>query len=275
VSSFDTNKDLDESYTSTEGLGTIRTLFIDDNTGSRDVRSHRADVTITTNGKGELHLVFSFTLRGDDPDRVPAVFRDTALTTEAGIGPLTWPAQPASDLTTGSTSPPTIGDAYEGGYAQPAGFFEWPDGGLTPPPTGTHEDEGSVIKHLMEVWIPSHEFDQDAAASHWVIRSTNIRWLSVPSLGYDATVGWYPVGSAATLAGTEDFVHFAPQLRYQRFWGYDASELDLKWATNEMSWFRTPHAQSRVLWPSEGGATMLPAGGGGAAEGIPAWPSGV
>ena len=273
VSSFSTDKPLSESYTSTEGLGTTRTLFIGDNTGLRDVRTQRSEVTLTTNGKGELHFIFGFTLKGDDPDRVPAIFRDDTLVVESGIGPLQWPAQPASDLT--STTPATIGPAYKGGYAQPSGYYEWPDGGLTPPPTGSHESDGMLIKHFIEVWMPSFEFDQTIGADHWVVRSTNIRWLSTPSLGYDTTKGWYPLTSSATMAGSEDFAHFAPQLRYQRFWGFDANALDLRWATNEMAWYRTPNPQSRVMWPSESGVTMTPAGGGGSAEGIPSWPSGV
>ena len=80
-------------------------------------------------------------------------------------------------------------------------------------------------------------------------------------------------GSAQTLAGNEDFTHFAPQLRYQRFWGFNTNELDLIWMTNEQSWMVTQHEGSRLYMPSVGGVSF--AFGGSVGQGIPGYPSGA
>lgn len=104
--------------------------------------------------------------------------------------------------------------------------------------------------HFMEIWLPSFEFDA-ATASENVIRSMNVRWLSVPSMKTDGTE-WTILGAAETLAGSEDFTHDAPQLRYQRFWGHNAADLDLAWTTNPLAWYRTPHAGSSLYWPWSG-----------------------
>ena len=40
--------------------------------------------------------------------------------------------------------------------------------------------------------MPTFELDISAMADD-VIRSINIRWLSVPSMNYDSTNGWHPV----------------------------------------------------------------------------------
>ena len=83
-----------------------------------------------------------------------------------------------------------------------------------------------------------------------------------PSMNYNATDGWFPAGASAGISGAEDFPHFAPQLRYQRFWGFDSGALDLKWNTNELSWRTTP-----LPPPAAGGRSCDLAEGQGAEHG--------
>ena len=77
------------------------------------------------------------------------------------------------------------------------------------------------------------------------------------------------------MAGEEDFPHHSPQLRFQRFWGYDASEIDLRWFTNELAWYSTNTKGSEVYYPSKGGIQMelgdsIEGGG----EGLAGYPNG-
>ena len=51
------------------------------------------------------------------------------------------------------------------------------------------------------------------------------------------------------MGGQEDFPHYGAQLRYQRFWGHNASDLDMAWLTNELSWLQSQHEQSRLIHP--------------------------
>ena len=258
MNSFDASQPLVGQYTTAKGLGITKALFIPKNTSVRPNYQH---ITTTTNGKGEVHMILGFTLSGD-VQQATAIYRDGI--TEATIAPLQWATTPASDST--ATPPAAMSDG--GGYEAPASAsdYEWPDGGthLTPT-TGT-------ITHFMEVWMPTFEFSQDAADPDEVLRSINIRWLSVPSMNYDATNGWFPVGAAQSLNGHEDFTHTNPQLRYQRYWGFDAGELDLRWETNEMSWMNTPHGGSRVYFPYAGGSFTTVGEGDIEGDGIPSWP---
>jgi hypothetical protein len=266
---FDTRLTLAEQYTTTDGLGDTRTLFMgpayDGTTELRYIDTHYEHTTLTTNGKGEYHLVMGFTMTGEDGSRQGAVFRDATLATESGINPLQWAGTPLTG--SGNT-------LYTGGYSEASTTPDWTQ--TFKPPYSVAYSATYSHHHLMHVWFPSYEFDDDATASNRVIRSINIRWLSVPSLRYDATEGWQPIGSAQTLAGQEDFMHSFPQIRYQRFWGYDASEIDLSWRTNERAWKRTPHDGSRVYYPSLGGVSLRPAGDLSATgEGVQGFPSGI
>jgi hypothetical protein len=263
VTTFDTNKTLADQYSTTTGLGTTRVLLkapvYDGTTETRYLDPRYKDIQITTNGQGEIHIVLGFRLTGGDDNRVGAVYRDASKQEASGIAPQQW----------ATVSHTETNSLYDGGYAEQSTTPDWSGGGsLNSPTTPVNE-----ITHFMHVWLPSIEFDQNPSADDWVIRSMNIRWLSVPSLNYDATTGWQPVGSAQSLAGNEDFVHFAPQLRYQRFWGFNASELDLTWLTNENSWYTTQHEGSRLFMPSTGGVSF--AFGGSVGQGIPGYPSGV
>lgn len=264
---FDTRIPLADQYSTTDGLGDTRTIFMgptyDGSTELRYTDTYFENPTITTNGRGEYHLVMGFTMTGEDPSRMGATFRDSALLEESALGPLQWPSVPIS--ASGST-------LYDGGYAEPTATPNW--SGITSS-SQWYSQETVAHRHLMHVWIPAVEFDDDTGATDRVIRSLNVRWLSVPSLRFDSTKGWVPIGSAQTLAGNEDFPHLAAQVRYQRFWGYDASEIDLRWLTNELSWFRTPHAGSALFMPGLGGADFRPGGGETSGEGIPGFPSGV
>ena len=273
---FDARKSLSSQYTATNGLGDTRTLFIlpkyDGTTETRALDTFYRGPQITTNGKGEYHIIMGFVgaafgVSGAS-DQMGATFRDTAQQVESAIGPLQWPATPTGDLTGASETP------YIGGFKAPSEAPRWPQ--LIEPPYPWYADSFGLMRHLLHAWLPSIEFDDDSSATDRVIRSVNIRWLSVPSLRYDSSISsWVPVGSAQTLAGEEDFPHFGQQMRYQRYWGFDASEIDLRWATNELSWFRTPHAGSRLFFPGGGGVQMTPGEGIGTGEGIPGYPDGA
>lgn len=271
INKFNTRIPFAEQYTATDGLGDTRTLFkapqYDGTTELRYVDTYLQEPTLTTNGKGEYHLVMRFTMTGQDEGRVGATFRDQDLLIESAVHPLQWAGTPLTG--SGNT-------LYTGGYASVSGSPDWTGqvaGGRTPTYangiTRTHT-------HFMHIWFPSYEFDDDVSADDRVVRSINLRWLSVPSMRYDATLGFQPVGSAQTIAGQEDFPHLYPQIRYQRFWGYDASEIDLTWKTNELSWYRTPHYASSLYLPNLGGVAMSPAGDlGSVGMGIQGFPNGV
>ena len=261
---FDSQVQPASQYSTTNGLGVNRVLLkapvYDGTTETRYLDPKYRDIVLTTNGSGELHIVLGFLLTGEDSGRVGATFRDADGGTESAITPLQWAATP--DTEDAATA------MYSGGYAEQSTTPDWSDGGTYNTPASP-----TPFSHFMHIWLPSIEFDQDSSADDYVIRSMNMRWLSVPSLQYDATLGWQPVGSAQTQAGEEDFTHFAPQLRYQRWWGFNTNELDLMWLTNEQAWKVTPHEGSRLFMPSVGGVSFQ--FGGDVGQGIPGYPSGV
>jgi hypothetical protein len=267
ISTFDCNKPLVDQYVagSAPKLGNNKILFQQKVSGSLLSEADYEDVTMTVNGDGELHMIFAFSLSGTiagSPDYLYSgeTFRLPG-TKESAIAPLQWGATPAPTF----SSPPTAGNSYGGGYKRPSGGVVWNTGGTH----GTSLYSGPR-RHFMQVYAPSFEFD----GLQNVVRSVNIRWLSVPSLGWDATDKWFPTGSAQTMAGQEDFQHTNPQLRYQRFWGYDASELDLKWATNELAWYRTGHGQATIFFPDGGGITMTVGENRRNGDGIASYPNG-
>lgn len=265
---FDTKVPLVKQYTATNGLGDTRTLFMgptyNGTTELRHTDTFYENPTLTTNGSGEYHLVMGFTYTGDDDSQFGKTFRDAAQAEESAVAPLQWPATPL-------TNEPT-NELYKAGFAAPTDSPDWPK--VTTPPYVRYANPTKSMHHLMHIWFPSYEFDDDATAPDRVIRSINIRWLSVPSLRYDSTKGWIPIGSAQTLAGNEDFPHLSSQIRYQRFWGYDAGEVDLSWKTNELSWFTTPHAGSKLYYPAIGGFDLT-LGAAENGEGLQGFPAGV
>ncbi len=264
LTTFDARTQPANQYSTTNGLGVTRTLLkAPDYNGTTETRyldPKYRDVVITTNGDGELHIILGFRLTGHDPNRVGATFRDADGGTESGLAPLQWPSIPDTE------NPATA--MYGGGYAEQATTPDWPDGS----PYNAPANYG-VAQHFMHIWLPSIEYDQDPTADDWVIRSMNVKWMSVPSLEYDATLGWQPIGSAQTGSGSEDFPHFAPQLRYQRWHGFNAGELDLTWMTNEQAWMVNQHEGSRLFMPSVGGVSF--AFGGTVGQGIPGYPNGA
>lgn len=264
LTTFDAKVQPADQYSTTNGLGITRTLLkapvYDGTTETRYIDPKYRDVVLTTNGKGELHIILGFRLTGHDPNRVGATFRDLDGLEESGIAPLNWPATPNTQ--TAATA------MYNGGYAEQSTVPDWPDGS----PYNAPANYG-VAQHFMHIWLPSIEYDQEPTADDWVIRSMNIKWMSVPSLEYDATLGWQPIGSAQTGSGSEDFPHFAPQLRYQRWHGFNAGELDLTWMTNEQSWMVNQHEGSRLFMPSVGGVSFQ--FGGTVGQGIPGYPNGA
>ena len=272
---FDTQKALADQYTTTDGLGTHLTIWEGrDYTTSGDAKqdNNYRDLTLTTNGKGELHLIMTFCMIGDNPERFGETFRDATQpqARQSAIAPLQWAATPSGDLTGVSEVP------YIGGFVKPAVSPNWTGQVVPPmPPYKATNPNRREHNHIMHIWIPSIEFD-DSGSNPRVLRSMNIRWLSVPSVKFDTTTqSWIPVGSAQTMAGEEDFPHHSPQIRYQRFWGFDASELDLRWHTNELAWYRTNKEGSDVYYPSAGGVQMQIGTGQESGQGIAGFPNGV
>ena len=121
----------------------------------------------------------------------------------------------------------------------------------------------------MEVFIPSGEISQ---TSPIVARDVNVRWLSVPSMVSADGQNYSPASSAQTGSGHEDFTHTAPQLRYQRHHGHNAGEIDLRWTTNELSWYSTHHFGNKLYYPFTGGGTMSIGENTNTGEGIAGWP---
>ena len=202
-------------------------------------------MTTTISDKDELHMVFGFLLpnisQGD-----PSV---STLSNRAGTAaPFQWAGTPSS--------------------AQLEGFstanVSWPSGGLN-----ASLSLGDRL-HFMEVFIPTVEVSKPSGSFSSVARDVNFRFLSVPSLVYDSGE-FRPASSPQTMAGHEDFIHTAPQLRYQQHNGYNAGEIDLRWITNELSWYSTPHFGSKLYYPFVGGATMSIGENTATGEGIAGW----
>ena len=269
---FDTNKTFAQQYTTTDGLGTHLTIWQGKEyttAGDAKVDNNYRDLTLTTNGKGEIHLIMTFCMIGDNPDRFGETFRDAAnpQVRQSALAPLQWAATPAPSR---NVSPQ---EQYVGGFIKPLVSPNW-TGQIVPPmpPYKSSNPNRREHNHIMHIWIPSVEFDE----TNHVLRSMNIRWLSVPSIRFDtASQSWTPVGSAQTMAGEEDFPHHSPQIRYQRFWGFDASELDLRWHTNELSWYRTNTRGSDVYYPSAGGVQMQLGTGQESGQGVAGFPNGL
>jgi hypothetical protein len=273
ITTFDSRVPLVDQYSATDGLGTHITLWrgpvYDGTTELRKVDPAYRNVSLTTDGKGNIHVVMGFSMIGDDPTRFGEVYRDASSpkARQSALAPLIWAATP-----TGKENVSGVETPYAGGFIKPTIPPNW--SGLMTPPYPPYQDSqvGREYQHLLHAWIPSLEFD----TTHNTLRSVNIRWLSVPSLRWDqANNTWSPVGSAQTMAGEEDFPHHSSQLRFQRFWGYDASEIDLRWFTNEMAWYSTNTKGSEVYYPSKGGIQMelgdsIEGGG----EGLAGYPNG-
>ena len=240
VQMWDTMGEIDAQYSAGRGLGITRTLFAQNNANKR---TNIANVTATTNGEGQIHIVMGFTLTGN-----AIVTGNTDRDTESRIEPMQSPATPVSplDAATGGD-----GTAYSGGYDEPTSSNRgWNYGGTYM--ISELSDWDDKNHHLLEVWMPSFEWSQGASDDNWVIRSVNMRWLSVPSMQYDASEGWTPSGEAQGITGSEQFPHEGPQLRYQRFHGFNAGSLDLTWLTNEQAWRTGPLPQTRLYLPGGG-----------------------
>ena len=241
VQMWDTMGTIEEQYRATRGLGITRTLFAQNNANKR---TNIANVTATTNGEGQIHIVMGFTLTGNQ-----IVTGKAGRTTnpESRIEPMQSPATPVSPLTASGSGL----TAYDGGYATPSGANRgWSYGGTYA--ISELADWDAKNHHLLEIWMPSFEWSQAASDDNWVIRSVNMRWLSVPAMQFDSTQGWTPSGEAQGITGSEQFPHEGPQLRYQRFHGFNAGSLDLTWLTNEQAWRSGPLPQTRLYLPGGG-----------------------
>ena len=270
---FDTRKTLAEQYDAINGLGNHITVWrgpvYNGTSELKAVDPSYRDLTLSTDGKGNIHLVMTFSMIGEDDGRLGEVYRDAASpqVRQSALGPLQWAATPTGKLNVSGVETP-----YLGGFIKPNISPNWSGAVVPPYPPYMDSTTGREYQHILHCWIPSIEFDTTAN----VLRSINIRWLSVPSLRWDnANNTWSPVGSAQTMAGQEDFPHHSTQLRYQRFWGYDASEIDLRWFTNETSWYRTGHKGADLYYPSAGGVQMQMGDSQTKGEGIAGYPDGL
>ena len=252
---FDARVALSDQWSSTEGLGLSTTLFHSPPTvaGDRGLDPAFHSPTITTDGGGNIHVVavarynaaYSTLDGGFGSDRMvlSGLLRDDTSPAEHAPYPLQMPGVKAGDQSATTTYP---NQDNEGGYGPEtstlsAEIDEWPG------------EQGAMnsyeYSHLLEMWWPAHEYSTPASGE-WVIRSVNFRWLSVPSMRWNATTqSFVPLGQADTISGNEDFLHTAPQLRMQRYHGFSSEYLDLSWITNERSWISTPHSQSAIMWP--------------------------
>ena len=259
ITTFNSMISLASQYdtTTNNGLGLSTTLYHNGSTSTPDMglNSKYASPTITTDGKGNIHVVGTVTYQGvmsttkgasgSDKMVKSPLLRDAGTTPpEHAPYPLAMPGVKAGDEATNPSAP---NQDDKGGYGPDTATLESEITGWPGASTSLYNPRG--ITHLLEMWWPAHEYSTPASGE-WVIRSMNYRWLSVPSMKFNATTGYYvPLGQADTISGNEPFTHLAPQLRYQRFHGFDASYLDLIWNTNEKSWISTPHSQSRYYWP--------------------------
>ncbi len=258
ITTFDSNLSLSSQWDATEGLGLSTTLFhapplTADNQG---LLANLHSPSITTDGGGNIHVVacaryqrgLSATKGSQGSQQMvssPLLKNDAASTIEHAPYPLQMPGVKGGDQGTAVTTP-AQGNAG-GGYGPDSATIEEEISGWPGSTTTLLNQE--YYEHILEMWWPAHEYSTPGSGE-WVIRSMNFRWLSVPSMKWNPTTSAFiPVGQADTISGNEDFLHTAPQLRAQRFHGFDASYLDMSWISNERSWISTVHEQSRVYWP--------------------------
>ena len=278
LNSFSTRLPLADQFKDSVAVGTVAGVGVNKlvftakaNAGNTlHTDTDYSDPTMTTDGQGSLHILMAFTLGGTLNTQYSGLTYRTVGGPESAVAPLQWGATPAPTYPT-SGSTPVASSQYKGGYEVPAGGVTWSTGGLLA------SAYSGPRKHFVECYLPTTEVSLTSPPSggFFALRALNVRWLSVPGIDYGGSTGWFPQASAQTMSGQEDFQHSCPQLRYQRYWGYDASELDLRWTTNELAWYRTPHGQSRVFFPDEGGMIMSigldrPAG-----AGIVGYPNGL
>lgn len=257
VNSLDAKQSLASQYDSTSnGLGFSTTLFhappITSGDEGLDAGFHSP--TITTDGNGNIHVIacaryekaYSATLGDSGSDAIvnsPLLRNASPNTTEHAPYPLQAPALKAGDqsLTTAQSN-----DSDEGGYGPESATLASEVDGWSGMSTVINR---YTYEHLIEMWWSGNEYSTPASGE-WVIRNVNFRWLSTPSMRYNSTTSSFiPLGQNDTISGNEDFTHTAPQLRAQRFHGFDASYLDLSWITNEKAWQWTPHKQVQAFYP--------------------------
>ena len=243
IVSWNTKKDWTKRFVSTKGMSPMGLSAT-----SIDRSYSYRYMTTTISDNDELHMVFGFTI----PDASLGDPRITTLANRAGTAaPFQWAGTPSS--------------AQLEGFSQ--SLASWPTGGLN-----QSLNLGARL-HFMEMFIPTSEISQAIGAFSTVARDVNLRFLSVPSMirDTDGGVKFAPASSAQTMAGHEDFTHAAPQLRYQQYNGHNAGEIDLRWTTNELSWYSTPHFGSKLYYPFVGGATMSIGENTATGEGIAGW----
>lgn len=254
VNTFDSKQSLSSQYdSSSKGLGFATTLFHAPPTTSGDqgLDAGFHSPTISTDGNGAIHVVacarytkaYSATQGSSGSEAVVNSPLLRLPSREHAPYPLQAPGIKAGDQSA-ATSQSNL--STTGGYGPQTSTVDDEVDGWT----GIQSNLNSYhYEHLIEMWWQGNEYSTPSSGE-WVIRNVNFRWLSVPSMRYNSTTqSFIPLGQNDTISGNEDFTHTAPQLRSQRFHGFDASYLDLSWITNERAWHVTPHKQARAMYP--------------------------
>ena len=254
VNTIEAKESLASQYDSlSRGLGFSTTLFHAPpiTSGDKGLDAGFHSPTISTDGNGAIHVVacarysraYSASQGTSGSDALTESNLLRTSTREHAPYPLQAPSVKAGDQSA-ATSQPNL--STEGGYGPSTTSIStevdgWP--GIQSNMNTYH------YEHLIEMWWSGNEYSTPSSGE-WVIRNINFRWLSTPSMRYNATTSSFiPLGQNDTISGNEDFTHTAPQLRAQRFHGFDASYLDLSWITNERAWQVTPHKQTRAMYP--------------------------
>lgn len=254
VNTLEAKQPLASQYdSSSKGLGFSTTLFHapPTTTGDKGLDAGFHSPTISTDGNGAIHVVacarYSRTYSASQTTSGSDALVNSPLLRLPSRGHSPYPLQ-APSVKAGDQSLATAQSnlSTEGGYGPETSTIEAEVDGWT----GIQSHLNTYhYEHLIEMWWQGNEYSTPSSGE-WVIRNLNFRWLSVPSMRYNSTTSSFvPLGQADTISGNEDFTHTAPQLRAQRFHGFDASYLDLSWLTNERSWQVTPHKQARAMYP--------------------------
>jgi len=200
---------------------------------SRTPEPNWTQISLTCDHNNTIHAVVCMEHYTTSPDQQDTAFQGA---TDRAQGPndktaypLDYPGTPSPDA-----------NAYDkSDESENVGLFE---------PSSPGAISTVQSSHLIELWWPAYEISTTATGgTSGVLRSLNMRWLSVPGLSWDKESGWTPVSNADSGAGSEDFPHLYPQLRYQKHHGY-SSDMDLTWQTDMLAVYQTQYSGSGLYF---------------------------